>query len=238
MHEHRMESCQQHSSMPDHGLLISESSKRNSEDSLEGERPSKSRRVQFSDVSSLRMIEASNRSECDFEANQNDQCDILDVSKELPPCSSTNDSAFDIQIVTKQRDGASAATITTQRLIRLLIKQKSISTKQVIELLGGAPVVNDTEKPQDSDWKLCAAPDPQPEQNEVEPVLARPDPSLCLQVIERLRALSERIEKHGKAAMLPCTTNLGPNFLPAIRFLASSVAVSIPRAALVKMAQG
>jgi hypothetical protein len=233
-----MESCQQHTSMSDRGLLISESSKRNSEDSLEGERPSKSRRVQFSDVSSLRFIEASNRNGCDLEAEvQNDQRDSLEVTQELLQSSpSINDSAFDVQIVTKQRDGASAATIATQKLIRLLIQQKSISTKQVIELLGGMLEVNDTEKLQPD--SKCTAPDPQPVQSQVEPVLARPDPSLCLQVIERLRALSERIEKYGKAAMLPCTTNLGPNFLPAIRFLASSVAVSIPRAAVIKMSQG
>jgi hypothetical protein len=235
-----MESCQKHVSMSDDGLLISESSKRTSEDCLESERPSKCRRVQFSGVSSVRIFEASIRNGCDLEAEvEGDQPESLDVSKELLPCPSIPsiiDSAYDVQIVTKQRDGASAATITTQKLIRLLIKQKSISTKQVIELLGGVPckMVNQ----QASDSNECAASDPQPVQTEVEPFLALPDPSLCLQVIERLRALSERIEKYGKAAMLPCTTNLGPNFLPAMRFLASSIAVSIPRAALIKMAQG
>jgi hypothetical protein len=206
---------------------------------LDGERPSKTRRVQFSDVSSVRFIEGSNRNGCDLEGEvEEDQHNSLDASNQLLPCPSINDSTLDMQIVTKEQDGASAATIATQKLIRLLIKQKSISTKQVIELLGGAPVAYDTVYGQASDSKLCAAPDPQPVQTEVGPVLARPDPSLCLQVIERLRALGERIEKYGKAAMLPCTTNLGPNFLPAIRFLASSVAVSIPRAALIKMAQG
>ncbi len=230
-----MESIQQYISMSDLELSISESSKRRCEDSLEGERPSKCRRVQFSNVSSVRFIEPSIWKECDLEAGvENDKRDNLDVSKELLPFPSIAD--HDIQ--TKQRDGTSAATLATQKLIRVLIKQKSISTKQVIELLGGgAPaVLNDTANAQATIH--CAAPDPQPVQTAVEAFLARPDPSLCLQVIERLRALSERIEKYGKAAMLPCTTNLGPHFLPAIRFLASSVAVNIPRAALIKMAQG
>ncbi len=223
-------------------LSISESSKRTSEDSLEGERPAKCRRVQFSDVSSLRFIEPSvqnNVYDSDNEADLNKHDELNgSCSEEMPTCPSIANSAFDVQILTKQRDGAAPATIATQKLIRVLLKQRSISTKQVIELLGGAPEVDTSVKTIVPDLMQCATLDSQQAQTAAKPALARPDPSLCLQVIWRLRALSNRIEKYGKAAMLPCTTNLGPHFLPAIRFLASSVAVSIPRAALVEMAQG
>jgi hypothetical protein len=235
-----MDSCQQHFSMSGQVLLTSDSSKRISVDSLEGERPSKSRRVQFSDVSSMRYIEPAVRNRCDCNADaQEDNHESQVFPGNCLSCPMIDESTSDVQIVTKQRDGASAATLATQKLVRVLIKQKSISTKQVIELLlGGAPEVKDIVSSQSSDSSHCAAPDSQPAQAAVMTILARPDPSLCLQVIERLRALSNRIEKYGKAALLPCTTNLGPHFLPAIRFLASSVAVSIPRAALIEMAQG
>ena len=122
-------------------------------------------------------------------------------------------------------------TLVTQRIIRLLVKQRAINRSQIADLLLEAADAHSAES-----TRPCADTIPsaiQPDSREVRPAAVDHsttlDDALCHAVFARLLAFGNRIEERGRAAMLPCTTKLPPAFLGPLRCLASSVALLIAR---------
>ena len=183
------------------GLLQKPSSSPCIEDNQDS-RPLKKRRVQFSDLSSFRTIEQHDNETAEELAPSRSDEEAQSSIDEGEALIATDAQNVDTKVPTKGQDGPSPATIATQRLFRVLIQAKKINRQQVKELLQGESVFGQQLIDQQTNLNESSQHSVSGEQ-----------------VLERLRSLSDRIETRGTASLLPCTTRLGRQFLPAIRFL-------------------
>ena len=200
-----------------------DTSKRSHEFSEEG-CPFKKRRVHFSEISCVRTIECSN---IDSISESLGSCN--DGGCEAAPFTHDSTKEIDTTVATKNRDGPSIATLTTQRLFRILKETKKLNRVQVDDLLREATKTSPDSAHSSSANGDHIDSDETSVQNECKAVSE--------QVLERLRSLDSRIEMRGKASLLPCTSNLGRPFLPAIRFLIKCLLVRMDPTVSV-MAQG
>jgi hypothetical protein len=209
--------------------------KRAHDDSFVDERPSKRKRVIFTEFCSMRQFEI-------LLPDHEGTCQNNSTANVLSSCA--NDSApsavsercvdllrlsvSDTQTITKTQDGPSHATLVTNNLIRTLAKKKSMSRIQVADILRKAS--NHALPMSSCDVKV-----------DDRPCADTPSPHahLCMAVHDKLRALSERIEARGKASILPCCTNLNRSYLRALQFLTvSSTACISQEEPHISMAQG
>ena len=203
-----------------------DTSKRSHEFSEEG-CPLKKRRVHFSDFSCVRTIECSNIDSISESLGDTTSCN--DGGCEAAPFTHDSTKEIDTKVATKNRDGPSIATLTTQRLFRILKETKKLNRVQVDDLLREATKTSPDSAHSSSANGDHIDSDETSVQNECKTVNE--------QVLERLRSLDSRIEMRGKASLLPCTSNLGRPFLPAIRFLIKCLLVRMDPTVSV-MAQG
>ena len=186
----------------------------------------KRKRIRFSEESNIRFFEENETFESEDDCYKHQ--DAIQNSKpsesdQVPvvifePCQKFNVEIFDNSIKTKTDDGPAPGTLATQSLIRFLLKQKSISTSQVLDILKTSVPDIRTQSKCMEEFLGVGGDDQRKSMEE----------TLCLDVIHRLQTLCTRIESRGKASILPCTTSFGQPFLPAIRFLISSASRRLP----------
>jgi hypothetical protein len=123
---------------------------------------------------------------------------------------------FEITTATKTADGPSPATLVTQKLFFVVKKDKRINRQQVIELLNSAGDLSSESHDSPSAAKT------KPDASFISSPSRQAD-TLSDEVLSRLESLAARIDAKGTASLLPCSTNLGRQYLPIIRFLVSCI---------------
>jgi hypothetical protein len=147
--------------------------------------------------------------------------DAEQTEKETEPvaCAHVADEACETTVATKTEDGPAPALLANHKLFRILKETGKINRQQVADLLSSEAIRahnggDATDMPNiiHGDKHAC------------EQAAANAAAPLPAQVLSRLEALAARIDARGRAPLLPCTTQLGRAYLPAIRFLVSCVA--------------
>jgi hypothetical protein len=203
----------------------------------------KTRRIFFSENSFVRFIESSDslQSEVGHYKEETQHNETERTTTIIPEAASSpegsrleateslnhNDAAFEAVVKTKTEDGPSAATIATQRLIRFLIKNRSITVKQVAHLLNQIATENRELSGPKTD--ILSEYRSSTDASEIQQMgdSSNRQYELTMEVIRHLQSIGDRIETRGKASLLPCTSNLGKPFLPAIRFLIASASQNV-----------
>jgi hypothetical protein len=198
----------------------------------------KARSVRFSAESSLRILYCSlDETDADTEASDYSPAEPTENETEQITNANVPDEACDTIVTTKLEDGPAPAVLATQKLFRILKDARKINRQQVADLLssearrphnsGG----NSKDEPISAHGAMRAS----CEQTEAAAAAA----PLPAQVRTRLEAIAARIAAKGRAPLLPCTTQLGRAYLPAIRFLLTCFAAPAAGAGGVEaMAQG
>ena len=214
---------------------------------------SKRRKLCFSEKSTLRFIESTDQIYADkgaFVSDAHNMHMLLSVedrkNKELSKdndhlvchldssSSHTKEANIEAVVKTKEEDGPSLATQVIQNLILSLAKNRSITTDQIMNLLesvssrrlAAAPHRIEPTSSTEAEKSLGTAAE---KSSSAEAEKQSSNQMLCSEVIYRLQLIGARIEARGKASLLPCTSKIGREFLPAIHFLISTTAQSASR---------
>uniref|UniRef100_A0A7S0QMF7 Uncharacterized protein n=1 Tax=Cryptomonas curvata TaxID=233186 RepID=A0A7S0QMF7_9CRYP len=110
----------------------------------------------------------------------------------------------DTEIHTKEEDGPSIATTVAQAVILELVERLQMSRAEVMATFRSALSAAVSAAPPRADGGSAGD-------------------GILGGVLERLRRLIERIDECGQAALLPSTLVIGAAFLPALRFLISTI---------------
>ena len=182
----------------------------------ESERPSKKRRVHFSEVSHCRFFEASISEGVDtiegvISKTTTEQTLLLDkgtceVHPQLNGVSAESNLSFDAcdcALQTKQVDGPCQTTLAIENLVLLYFKQSNRQKKH--------PSDPSIDEPKDTTRNATSGSEHAAKLH-------------TLPVHEGLIRLIDRIESRGRAALLPSTVVLRPQHLPLLRNLTAAVA--------------
>jgi len=139
-------------------------------------------------------------------------------------------------VKTKEDDGPSTENVATQALVVGLIERKLSGASAVVDALRST--IRKTEPKTDLEDQpagVCddaqAGDEPNGPPSSPKNSRARSEQEVFELVVSRMQLLIDRIESRGRATLLPSTAQIGPPFVPALKFLQRAIRSCGPRLA-------
>jgi hypothetical protein len=130
-----------------------------------------------------------------------------------------------LPIRTKLLDGSGSVTLATYTLVCMMVKQRTIEHKQVIDIVlhfsssMAAPFLRQPTSPLRTVSKASDLVEAEGSSCNLSDIKLRDHRLLCAGIQSRLATLRERIHASGKAVLRPSNAIMGPPFAPALDFL-------------------
>eukprot|EP00287_Rhodomonas_sp_CCMP768_P004572 CAMPEP_0196719156 /NCGR_PEP_ID=MMETSP1091-20130531/2215_1 /TAXON_ID=302021 /ORGANISM="Rhodomonas sp., Strain CCMP768" /LENGTH=285 /DNA_ID=CAMNT_0042060043 /DNA_START=211 /DNA_END=1068 /DNA_ORIENTATION=+ len=201
------------------------------------------RRVQFAEESKMKLIPR--LSELEMDVCDDKLAGSEDETVEVLACGVVEDGStttFEVKhpeemfVKTKEDDGPSAENVATQALVVGLIERKLSGASAVVDHLRStirkkAQFFDGDQQPAGvCDHEHNAAPEPcGPPSSPCSKMSGEDEDAVFAKVVSRMQVLIDRIEARGRATLLPSTAQIGPPFVPALKFLQRAIRTCTPK---------